>query len=313
MSGPSVSDRAYAVTIDNAVPCQQIAAELRQWILRDGCREMTKGKRDVTIMGKGSYGTVFKIDSFDFKTMPHKCDMVIKEIKLIRGRHTSQRYMDELRRDTDREVRVQRIAADANISPKIWDYFECRNIIYIIMGRLPEGQTLYRWMNGSLPMKRPLRDVVIDIIESVNDLHALGYIHGDLHSGNIWVTNEGKVLIYDFGFAKSIPTEQQLGRAYPNMTKGHMLEYIYFMLIADWIRLMWTTEMKGRDMSFIDTYDAPDFWVQFIKRNYNWELLNMADLKRKSQRTGEIRIHSLWTLYLHAVGLPKTTPLIRHP
>lgn len=313
MSEPSPSHQTYAVSIDNAVPCQRIADELRQWILRDGCREMTKGKKDVTIMGKGSYGTVFKIDSFDAKTTPHDCDMVIKEIKLTQGKHTSQRYMDSIRRDTNGEVKVQRIAAKANLSPKIWDYFECRNIIYIIMGRLPKGQTLYKWMNGYLPMKRPLRDVVIDIIESVSELHSLGYIHGDLHSGNIWVTNEGKVLIYDFGFAKAIPTEQQLSRAYPGMEKGHMTDYIYFMLIADWIRLMWTTEVNGRTMKLLNTYAASDFWVQFIKRNYDWELLNMGELQRKSRRTGEIGIHSLWTLYLNGVGLPRSTPLIMHP
>lgn len=74
---------------------------------------------------------------------------------------------------------------------------------------LVEGQNILRSLRGDLAAGRPLPeqrlDVLADALRQICDglmaLHAAGKVHRDIKSGNVLITDEGRVVIVDFGLA----------------------------------------------------------------------------------------------------------------
>src|SRR6185503_9951999 len=52
-----------------------------------------------------------------------------------------------------------------------------------------------------------LHRLVTNMLEAYGRLHAKGVLHGDIHSGNCLVRDDGHVLILDFGCARLIDVE----------------------------------------------------------------------------------------------------------
>jgi len=71
-----------------------------------------------------------------------------------------------------------------------------------VVSELLEGETLGTRMSGSsLPLRKCL-DYAIQIAKGLDAAHAKGIVHRDLKPDNVFVTNDGRVKILDFGLAK---------------------------------------------------------------------------------------------------------------
>src|SRR5262249_54377861 len=72
---------------------------------------------------------------------------------------------------------------------------------YIVM-ELLEGEELRAQLRNGAVACRRATDYVQQIADGLNAAHAKGIIHRDLKPENLFVTNDGRVKILDFGLAK---------------------------------------------------------------------------------------------------------------
>jgi len=71
-----------------------------------------------------------------------------------------------------------------------------------VVSELLEGQTLRtRLEGGSLPVRKAL-DFALEIARGLAAAHDKGIVHRDLKPDNVFITNDGRVKILDFGLAK---------------------------------------------------------------------------------------------------------------
>jgi eukaryotic-like serine/threonine-protein kinase len=71
-----------------------------------------------------------------------------------------------------------------------------------IVSELLEGETLREWMAGAALPQRKAMDYALQIAHGLAAAHAKGIVHRDLKPENLFVTNDGRVKILDFGLAK---------------------------------------------------------------------------------------------------------------
>jgi serine/threonine protein kinase/Tol biopolymer transport system component len=71
-----------------------------------------------------------------------------------------------------------------------------------IVSELLEGQTLRERMNGAALPQRKALDLALQIVRGLAAAHEKGIVHRDIKPDNIFITNDGRVKILDFGLAK---------------------------------------------------------------------------------------------------------------
>jgi len=192
--------------------------------------------------------------------------------------------------DPDRLQRFQQeaCAAGALNHPNILSIYDVgkHNGSPYLVSELLEGETLHKRIAGvSLGQKRAI-DYASQIANGLAAAHEKGIIHRDLKPDNIFITNDGRVKILDFGLAKltqldteqaqtDIPTRRvdtdpgvimgTAGYMSPEQLKGHAVDHrsdifsfgaiLYEMLSG---RRAFQGESAAETMSAILKEDPPD-------------------------------------------------------
>ena len=79
------------------------------------------------------------------------------------------------------------------------------------MTELLEGETLRaRLSGGAIPVRKAM-DYAVQIAKGLAAAHEKGIIHRDLKPENLFLTNDGRVKILDFGLAKLTQLEAGTG------------------------------------------------------------------------------------------------------
>jgi len=114
--------------------------------------------------------------------------------------------------------RLQRFAQEARAAAalnhpnilSIFDIGEQGGAPYVV-SELLEGETLRaRLKNGSLPIRRVI-DYALQVARGLAAAHEKGIVHRDLKPENLFLTNDGRVKILDFGLAKLTRPETERG------------------------------------------------------------------------------------------------------
>jgi eukaryotic-like serine/threonine-protein kinase len=139
-------------------------------------------------LGRGGMGRVFVARDL-------KLDREVAVKLLAAGAHRE----DELRR-FGQEARAAGSLNHPNILA-VHDVGTCASGPYIV-SELLDGSTLRERLDGKpLPLKKALR-YTVDLAQGLAAAHERGVIHCDVKPENLFVTNEGRLKILDFGLAK---------------------------------------------------------------------------------------------------------------
>lgn len=150
------------------------------------------------LLGRGGMGEVFK--AYDDRLDRH---VAIKHIRpeSLDDPRSAERFRREART-------VARLSHPAII--QIFDLIEEDDGDWIVMEYL-EGETLAeRLRRGPVPMDRCL-PWAMDMASGLAAAHAQGIVHRDLKPSNVFVVDDGRLEILDFGLAKRFETQRAEG------------------------------------------------------------------------------------------------------
>ena len=136
-------------------------------------------------------------------------------IKVLRKELASE--PDGLKR-FEREARTASALNHPNIIT-IYHIGEHKGARYIAM-ELVEGQTLRALLSESPLSAKKTLDLATQIAGGLAKAHAAGIVHRDLKPENLMVTDDGLVIILDFGLAKLIPQGSDVDPEMATMTKA---------------------------------------------------------------------------------------------
>jgi serine/threonine protein kinase len=118
---------------------------------------------------------------------------------------------DELAGDPDATRRFRREAQTIALlnHPQICTIYEVdeyESRTFIAMERL-EGANLKTHMARKTLEMSEIIDIALQIAQALDAAHSKGVIHRDIKPGNIFVSEQGRVKVLDFGLARRIPAE----------------------------------------------------------------------------------------------------------
>jgi serine/threonine protein kinase len=127
----------------------------------------------------------------------------------------SHRYCQDLEAQQrfEREVEICRELRHPNISP-VYDSFTAFATNFMVVG-FCEGETLAAMIGREGPLPEPkVRALLGQLASALAYAHAQGIWHRDVKPSNIMIDSQGKLVLMDFGLAKSIaaPEMTTIGR-----------------------------------------------------------------------------------------------------
>ena len=146
----------------------------------------------IQMLGEGGMGAVYKARDVEL-------DRVIA-LKVIRPELASE---PEVLQRFKQELILARQVTDRNVI-RIFDLGEADGIKFITMEYV-EGESLYQILRrrGKVEVKEAI-EIMKQMLSGLQAAHREGVIHRDLKPGNIMRDSQGRVVIMDFGLARSI-------------------------------------------------------------------------------------------------------------
>lgn len=141
-------------------------------------------------LGSGAMGRVFAARDVELDR-----EVALKLLHVERGRDTKAR---------GRFLREARALARVN-HPNVVEVFEVglhEDDVYITM-ELLRGRTLRSWVKVEPRSWRETLDVLIQVGEGLAAAHRAGLVHRDVKPANVWVGEDGRGRVIDFGLAMS--------------------------------------------------------------------------------------------------------------
>jgi eukaryotic-like serine/threonine-protein kinase len=147
------------------------------------------------LLGEGGMGAVYK-------ARDNELDRVIA-LKVIRPELASN---PEILLRFKQELVLARQVTDRNII-RIFDLGDADGIRYITMEYV-EGTSLYQTLRerGKLPVQEAV-EITEQVLSGLKAAHREGVIHRDLKPGNIMRDKQGRLLVMDFGLARSLESD----------------------------------------------------------------------------------------------------------
>lgn len=104
---------------------------------------------------------------------------------------------------TSNEVYIAHHMGEAGIGPKVhsWEFLELSENYLLAIYEMDKvvGTTLADYIQEDPFWWRTIPDKFLEMVRSI---HSEGYLHGDLHRGNVIVTPEGRLVPIDWGYSK---------------------------------------------------------------------------------------------------------------
>ena len=179
----------------------------------------------VSLLGAGGMGEVYRARDSRLRR-----EVAVKILPASFAQDT-----DRLRR-FEQEARVVGALNHPNILA-IYDIGTHEGSPYLV-SELLEGQTLRQHIEGAALPQRKAIDYAMQVARGLAAAHEKGVVHRDLKPDNIFVLNDGRVKILDFGLAKltqaeafgsGVPDLQTVDHAHSNTTPGQVMGTVGYM------------------------------------------------------------------------------------
>ncbi len=173
-------------------------------------------------LGRGDIGVAYLLSANDFLRARHpKGKYVLKQVNFRPGR------TGEDKRSFIQEVCIGKDLGALGIAPKIYECWLChdskgRQLGFYTMDKMKSD---YRKAFGG---RHAPQSIQRSIIGELKTMIEHGFIHNDNHPGNIGVLENGKVVLFDFGFTKRIP------RGLPLSVQKILLAYSLYQIIEQY-------------------------------------------------------------------------------
>ena len=104
------------------------------------------------------------------------------------------------------EARAMAALSDPSIV-EVYDYGQTDGIAYLVMPFV-EGESLHDLLNrvGPLPPREAMH-IVAQVANALQQAHRSGIVHRDVKPGNLLVRPDGRLVLTDFGIARSVAAE----------------------------------------------------------------------------------------------------------
>lgn len=176
--GGGVEDRGYVFVAEDGVPGRLVGGRYRL----------------VGEVGSGGMGRVWEARDEQLDRV-----VAVKEVRLPAG--SSVERDDQLRR-AEREGRNAAALADHPNVVTVYDVVVEDGVPWIVM-QLVRGQSLRTALeSGPLEPQRVV-EIARALLSALRAVHSAGIVHRDVKPGNVMLTDDGRVLLTDFGIAKS--------------------------------------------------------------------------------------------------------------
>lgn len=160
-------------------------------------------------VGNGGFGIIYK--AWDEKL---QIAVAIKEFYLsgavsrrndarkitIHAKNRTKEVKDGIQGFLEEARRVAKFNREENIV-HVFDFFEENETAYIVMEYL-EGSALNIYLQDNRPSTKESIDIIFKVCDALKKVHADGIIHRDISPDNIYVCDDGKIKLIDFGAAR---------------------------------------------------------------------------------------------------------------
>lgn len=111
-------------------------------------------------------------------------------------------FREGIRKMLDEGIRLSRFSDNDNIVD-VYDCFEENNTAYIVMEYL-EGKDLKQYLveNGGKLAPEKAVEIILPVLNALEDMHKEKLIHRDISPDNIYLCENGKIKLLDFGSAR---------------------------------------------------------------------------------------------------------------
>ncbi|WP_024734734.1 protein kinase domain-containing protein [Enterocloster asparagiformis] len=164
-----------------------------------------------TVVGFGGFGVLYRAWDRKLEHMVaikeyYPAGMVTripgqKEVILYTGKKNDE-YKNGLTRFLDEARNTARFSSNPNIV-NVFDFFEENGTAYMVMEFL-EGVSLKEYIlraGGRLPWQQAV-EIGLRIIDALKDVHGAKILHRDLSPDNVFMCDDGKIKLLDFGAAR---------------------------------------------------------------------------------------------------------------
>src|SRR3954447_6073446 len=145
--------------------------------------------RIITLLGHGGMGEVYEAEDTVLGLT-----VALKAIRSEADQTAIRRFQ--------REVVLSRHVSHSNVC-RVYDFGHDENAGAFYTMELLTGETLADVLKRGPLTVSEARPIILRVAEALQAAHEHGIIHRDLKPGNIFITTEGRVVVTDFGLARS--------------------------------------------------------------------------------------------------------------
>src|SRR5919106_846415 len=179
---------------DRAMPPMRPSDE-RERVWPVGYRILRSPYRVVRPLGLGGMGIVYEAEDVR--------DGSRRAVKALLRKHTND---PDLLRRLEFEVRIMRSFPPHSNLPRVGGIFKTPDGIVCFDMELLTGLSLRDTLRRSLQPFSPARAALltVDVLAALSVVHSAGYVHRDVKPNNVFLAEEGRAVLLDFGVAKAL-------------------------------------------------------------------------------------------------------------
>ncbi|MGF1853582.1 AarF/UbiB family protein [Vibrio satsumensis] len=177
---------------------------------------------------KHGYTDLARLSSRVFKAQHRSWGLVtIKYAHELKHRHYLKQEAEFLYSNTDLDTQ--------GTYPKYLDYFSNYQQDFLVLSHI-SGQTLREILNDSNLPECSSFQFISSLETAINQIHKLGFVHGDLKPSNVVISQQGRAHLIDFGSITKIGTEREKLR-FDSYTPRYSREHTITSKLDDWLAL----------------------------------------------------------------------------